>query len=486
MISTFAALVLVIILGYIINNIIKPKNYPPGPKWYPFAGSSSILHSYTKKYGSQYKALLELSKEYSTQVLGLKLGSEKLVVVYGEKNVRQVFTEKAFEGRPDSFFLRLRSLGKRMGITFTDGELWRIHRQFTVTQLRNVGFGKSVMEKEIQNELIHVLDYLKKNNKQTSPSKFVSQAVMNVLWIYVAGEKIKEDKWKYMQELFMKRSRAFSMAGGLLNQFPWCRFFIPQRSGYSLIKKLNDQISEIIEEAIQKHKRKEIVGQDFIYSFLDEISQNKETFTEEQLKTVCLDLLIAGSQTTSNSLEFALLQLLRNRSIQNKIHDEIDQVLGDDMPCWADNARLVYTSAFILELQRYNTIAPLAGPRRVLQDAVVDGYLVPKDTTVLISLADIHEDSSLWSDPQVFNPDRFIDERGMLKNLQHMYFFGLGRRRCPGESLAKSFVFLTLVGILQKYRIECSNGVLPSAEPIVGLIASPRPFVADFVLRKPT
>lgn len=61
------------------------------------------------------------------------------------------------------------------------------------------------------------------------------------------GEKIKEERWKYMQELFIKRSKAFSMAGGLLNQVPWCRFFIPQISGYSLITNLNRQISEIIE-----------------------------------------------------------------------------------------------------------------------------------------------------------------------------------------------------------------------------------------------
>lgn len=74
----------------------------------------------TTKYGSQWKGLSELAKEYSTQVLGLKLCSELVVVVYGVKNIRQVFTEKEFEGRPNSFFIRLRCLGKRMGkdITF--------------------------------------------------------------------------------------------------------------------------------------------------------------------------------------------------------------------------------------------------------------------------------------------------------------------------------------------------------------------------------
>lgn len=71
------------------------------------------------QYGSQWKALSKLAQQYSTQVLGIKLGAEPIVVVYGENNVRRVFMEKEFEGRPNSFFLRLRCLGKRMGNHFT-------------------------------------------------------------------------------------------------------------------------------------------------------------------------------------------------------------------------------------------------------------------------------------------------------------------------------------------------------------------------------
>lgn len=60
-----------------------------------------------------------MAKEFSTSVLGLKMGMELVVVVYGEKNIRQVFTEKEFEGRPDNFFIRLRCLGKRLGNNFS-------------------------------------------------------------------------------------------------------------------------------------------------------------------------------------------------------------------------------------------------------------------------------------------------------------------------------------------------------------------------------
>lgn len=87
----------------------------PGPRWYPFIGCNNVVRAFQNKYGSQWKAMSELAKEYSTQVLGLKLGGELVIIVYGLKNIKQVFTGLEFEGRPDNFFMRLRSFGKRTG-----------------------------------------------------------------------------------------------------------------------------------------------------------------------------------------------------------------------------------------------------------------------------------------------------------------------------------------------------------------------------------
>ncbi|XP_048488731.1 probable cytochrome P450 305a1 [Plutella xylostella] len=487
MIAVVFALVVLALAAYIFNSVRKPKNFPPGPEWIPFFGCSSVVQNVTRKYGSQWKGFSELAKQYSTDVLGLKLGSELVVVVSGDKNIRQVFTEKEFEGRPDSFFIRLRCLGNRMGITFTDGPLWREHRQFTVKRLKNVGFGKTVMEKEIQNELQNIVGSIEENgNQPMNPRNMLASAVMNTLWKYAAGEKIEEDRLKLLLKLLSERSKAFSMAGGWLNQAPWIRFLAPELSGYDLIKSINEQLSSIIEEAIEKHKSKKVEGDDFIYSFLNEMQEKKDSFTEMQLKTVCLDLLIAGSQTTSNVLEFSLLTLLRNQKLQERIFNEIDNAIGNETPCWADSERLVFTSAFLLEIQRYYTIVPLAGPRRVLANTNIDGYSVPKECTVLIALRDLHFDPRIWDKPNDFNPERFIDERGTLKNIEHLYPFGLGRRRCPGDALAKSFIFIIFVGIVQKYKICLSNGTLPSAEPVFGLISAPNAFSANFIPRKQT
>lgn len=79
-----------------------------------------------------------------------------------------------------------------LGITSTDGPLWQEHRPFTVKLLRNVGFGKTPMEREIQKQMFKLLNYIENNNcKPISPKSMVSNAVMNVLWKYVAGNFFK-------------------------------------------------------------------------------------------------------------------------------------------------------------------------------------------------------------------------------------------------------------------------------------------------------
>lgn len=88
--------------------------------------------------------------------------------------------------------------------------------------------------------------------------------------------------------------------------------------------------------------------------------------------------------------------------------------------------RLKYTSAFVQEMHRVFTVSPLIGPKRVLKETVVDGYIIPKNTTVLLSAGDIHVDPALWKDPKVFKPERFLDENGNLMQPEYFYPFGLG------------------------------------------------------------
>lgn len=86
-----------------------------GPRWIPIFGNLFLLKHLSRKFGGQHLALSKLAEQYKTNVLGLKLGKDYAIAVFSYDLVRQVLTEEEYEGRPDSFFIRLRSMGTRKG-----------------------------------------------------------------------------------------------------------------------------------------------------------------------------------------------------------------------------------------------------------------------------------------------------------------------------------------------------------------------------------
>lgn len=111
-------------------------------------------------------------KRFNSPIISLKLGNTLTVFVSSYELIKEIYSKSEFDGRPDNFFLRLRTMGSRLGITCTDGELWHEQRSFVVRQLRNVGFGRSKMEISIQNELNEIIQILTKQKGTIFLNKF--------------------------------------------------------------------------------------------------------------------------------------------------------------------------------------------------------------------------------------------------------------------------------------------------------------------------
>lgn len=91
-----------------------------GPEWKPYVGNLFLLKKLSKLYGGQHLALGKLAEAYNTNILGLKLGRDYVVVVFSYDAVRRVLTDEDYEGRPDNFFIRLRSMGTRKGKSLSE------------------------------------------------------------------------------------------------------------------------------------------------------------------------------------------------------------------------------------------------------------------------------------------------------------------------------------------------------------------------------
>ncbi|GLV31426.1 Cytochrome P450 305a1 [Carabus blaptoides fortunei] len=287
-----------------------------------------------------------------------------------------------------------------------------------------------------------------------------------------------------------KRGKAFDMAGGTLNQFPWLRYLIPEKIGYNLLLTLNKEVEELFKGTIKQYQNTWQPGRqdNLIYSFLSErerCEENKKTFTDEQLIIVFLDLFLGATQTSGATINFVLLMMLLHPHVQAKAFEEINESLDPNKPLYyKDRVKVPYVEAIILEVSRLFPIAALAAPRRVLRDTVLDGYTVPKGSTVYANLYSVHHDDSYWCDPEVFRPERFLDGKGNVQSNDRLLNFGLGKRRCLGELLARQCIFIFFVGILRKYQIcPVPNQVLPSTKPAPGIFLSPQKYKARLIAR---
>ncbi|KAF3514945.1 hypothetical protein F2Q69_00008813 [Brassica cretica] len=175
--------------------------------------------------------------------------------------------------------------------------------------------------------------------------------------------------------------------------------------------------------------------------------------------TICGDgMMIAGTDTSAVTLEWAMACLLNHPESLEKAKQEIDEKIGQerliDEP---DLANLPYLQNILSETFRLYPAAPLLVPRSTTEDIKVGGYDVPRGTMVMVNAWAIHRDPSLWNEPEKFKPERFnIGEGG--EDVHKLMPFGNGRRACPGVGLGQRIVTLALGSLIQCFDWEKVNG----------------------------
>lgn len=209
----------------------------------------------------------------------------------------------------------------------------------------------------------------------------------------------------------------------------------------------------------------------------------------------------AGSDTVRTTLEWLLLLLSdpTYAHVQERMYQEISNVTktGADiyrLPCYDDRLKAPYTMAVLHEIQRWKTIVPLNLARRCMADVKVGGVLIPKDTQVLANFWSVHFDEEIFPEPEKFNPNHFLEEaidgtqnngtkngscaesKIKFKKRPEFVAFSLGKRSCPGESLAMIELFLYTTSLIQKYVIKAPPGAIDYTESL-GITSQPKAHV---------
>lgn len=269
----------------------------------------------------------------------------------------------------------------------------------------------------------------------------------------------------------------------LINICPW--FYYLPFGPFKELRQIERDISCFLKNIIREHQESLDASnpQDFIDMYLlhmeeEQGASRRSSFDEDYLFYIIGDLFIAGTDTTTNSLLWCLLYMSLNPDVQKKVHEEIERVIGcDRAPSLTDKAQMPYTEATIMEVQRLSMVVPLAIPHMTSEKTVLQGFTIPKGTVVLINLWSVHRDPAIWEKPDDFCPHRFLDDQGQLLKRETFIPFGIGKRVCMGEQLAKMELFLMFVSLMQTFTFALPEG---SEKPVMtgrfGLTLAPHPF----------
>lgn len=211
-------------------------------------------------------------------------------------------------------------------------------------------------------------------------------------------------------------------------------------------------------------------------------------------------MIEAGSETTSSSLNSCILYLAANPQVQARANEEITRTIGDSRsPTFADEPQLPYIRAMVKEILRIRPVTTIGTPHYSTTDVVYKDYFIPAGTVLSLQQYAIHFDPNLYSEPEAFKPERFLNhplKAGAYAGLGDPYArdhfdFGAGRRICPGMHLAENSLFITLAKILWAFEIRPPLGP-DGKEQVVdtgdtayedGGNTIPKPFRVRFLVR---
>ncbi|XP_006890124.1 PREDICTED: cytochrome P450 2D17-like isoform X2 [Elephantulus edwardii] len=318
-----------------------------------------------------------------------------------------------------------------------------------------------------------------------SPKIHLNKAVTNVISCLTHGRRFEYNDPNFLKLLEMVETGLKEDSGFLremLNVVP-VLLRIPGLASklFSGLKAFMDLLDGLITEHQVTRDRTQ-PPRDLTDAFLDEVEKAKgnpeSSFTNENLRMVVADLFSAGMVTTSTTLTWGLLLLLLHPDVQRRVQEEIDEVIGQGRPPeMADQARMPYTTAVIHEVQRFGDLVPLSVPHMTSCDTEVQGFLIPKGTTLITNLSSVLKDETVWKKPFRFHPEHFLDDQGHFVKHEAFIPFSAGRRTCLGEPLARMELFLFFTSLLQRFSFSVPPGQpRPSDHAIYNFLYTPAPY----------
>ncbi|XP_077977545.1 steroid 17-alpha-hydroxylase/17,20 lyase-like [Glandiceps talaboti] len=474
-----------ILFAWLRNKPTLPKTYPKGPPGWPVLGNLLQLGP------KPHLKLTEWSRQYGA-VYSLRLCQKNVVVLNSYKALSEAMVDRQadFAGRPRDF-TTWNVIGKSKNIGFQDyNELWKLLRKVTQTALRMHGTGRwSEIINEQMDDLID--NFTKKGSLAFDPHLPLTLVGFNTVSEITQSETYEESDPKFTD--YIERSREIFELLSEASAVDYASYLKPlfqprlNRAQVLISKHISLAKGKVEERGKTTNRQNPRDMVDMLLLAKEDFEKDHKpgiakdfVFDKDVITHTMVDYLLAGSETVISSMKWLLVDLMTYPEKQKKIHQEIDAVVGRDRrPVYADHDKLHYLKAAMYESIRLHTIGPFSIFHRTICNSSIDGCEIPEDTIIIPNHWAIAHDPDSYKDPYIFRPERFLDsETGeCVSAFDHFMPFGMGRRVCPGEMLAKMEYFLVASILLQHFEVAIPIGHdKPSTDGLFGLTYVPRPF----------
>ncbi|EFA76107.1 cytochrome P450 family protein [Heterostelium album PN500] len=432
------------------------RRLPPSSIPLPLIGHLHLL-------GKQpHHAIFKLYKKYGP-VMRLKMGSVEGVVLTGPETLHEAFVAN------DQLFINRFQRDSRLiwnhgeNIATSNGDYNRYVRSIALKSIVPIKIKK--MEGAINQEIVGLCDKfaeIAKTGQPIDPIRYIKLCSLNIIFRFLFSKSYPyniEDKSVSKFVDFIETT--FTLAG---KAFPsdFLHFIKPLFMKTAVAhqymdanKKIGDFIETIIDERLEHFSEEnEKDPKDILDAYLAEYKAGN--ITKQGLICIFYDLVLAGVDTSANTVS-ALLKLVCNRpDIQEGLYDELKALISGN-PTLNDKQIAPYTNAVIRETLRRYCVVPLGIPHSASEDCEFKGYFIKKGSQIIQNINGSMLGEEFWDEPLEFKPERFMGEANQHNIARVKFTFGAGPRNCLGTSLAENELFLMVAYLFKRFRFESTT-----------------------------
>nr|BAL05123.1 cytochrome P450 [Phanerodontia chrysosporium] len=472
----------------------RSSRYPPGPRGLPLLGNLLDMprkHSWTKHQ--------ELSKTYRSDIIHYQVLGLHILALNSGRAVRDLLDKRStiYSDRQETVMLHELTGWHRNWALMRYGDAWKERRRLFHQHFRpRVVSQYNLKQVKAARSLLHSL--LESPRVFSEHIRFMaSSLILDIVYaLDVRPDDLEARRVERALETLAKISASVFMVD-LIPVLKYLPSWFPgagSKRQASIWKNIVDEMFETAYQVCKNSAQHEYVRPCFTTALLSEVSDPANMKEMDEIfMSLAGTTYIGGSDTINATLNTWMLAMTLFPHTQVAVQDELDTVLGRKrLPSIEDRDLLPRVTAMLHEVLRWHPVGPMGVPHRLTVDDEYRGYHIPAGTIVMINAWAILRDESVYPDPDVFRPERYLDSDGRLRTDMPypVEGFGAGRRLCPGRHFAHDMLWLAIAHVLTVFRIERAvdedgHEIVPEAKFEPWLISPPEPFQCQIKLRFP-